>query len=130
MTDRSNELKQHIEAEQQRLEIGKQARKGTTEAALAALDEWDLRQYQEMGPPDVERAQELYRDGEVNEQELEVLVEAAMQYYPPDGVRDRGESKLLTENTSEAGLVSKFAAVILSGLVLAFLLFTAANPPI
>jgi len=103
-TDRSDELEQHIKAEQQRVVIGEQARNGDTEAALAALDEWDLREHQEMGPPDVERAQELYRDGKIDEQELELLIESAMQYYPPDGVRENlfNAQKIEPEITPEA----------------------------
>lgn len=88
-------------AEQELEATDREIRDADTKAALESLDEWGLRQYQEMGPPDVKRAKELYRDGEVDEQELDVLIESAMQYYPPDGVCEKSNKQQSTRSIAE-----------------------------
>jgi len=131
MTNRSDELQEYIEAEQQRVAIGERARNGDTEAALEALDQWNLRHLQEMGPPDVERAQKLYRDGEVNEQELEVLIESAMQYYPPDGKRENiGEPAQFDPRYSPEELILRIVLMAACGGLVAYVLLNPHTVPL
>lgn len=131
MTNRSDELQEYIETEQQRIAIGERARNGDTEAALEALDEWNLRHLQEMGPPDVERAQKLYRDGEVNEQELEVLIESAMEYYPPDGKREsKGKQTKFDPRHSPEELILRIVLMAASGGFVAYVLLNPQTVPL
>jgi hypothetical protein len=78
MTERTEELDQYLATLEK-------ARNGDDTAAQAAREQYRRKQRQAMGPPDVERAQDLYRDGEIDEQELDALIESAMEHYPPDG---------------------------------------------
>jgi len=130
MPNRSDKTESRIEKKEE-LQLYERARNGDTEAALAALDEWNLRHLQEMGPPDVERAQKLYRDGEINEQELEVLIESAVQYYPPDGKRENiGKPAQFDPRYSPEELILRIVLMAACGGFVAYILLNPQTVPL